>query len=148
MENNISELVQTYIKRKDISSTRKALSRTAYSNRESDFNIFKASYEYAKSELGAELFESYNNEVPTIYIPGEKLSVEDYKKSVSNLMDNFSEKRVIDVLKTGEEVFRPKKLIPPHEPKQPQPLKKAKFIIGAAIVGVGVIIAAILIKNR
>lgn len=148
MNNNISGIVIDYVESKDISSTRKALSRISYSDHPSDFERFKASYEYAKSELGAELFESYNNEVPTIYIPGKKLSVEDYKKSVSNLMDNFSENRVIDVLETGEEVFKPKKPIPPHKPKQPQLSKQAKLIIGVTIVGVGVIIAAILIKNR
>ena len=103
-----------------------------------------------------------------IYSPEKQLTVSDYLESVSNLMENFSEERVNDVIRIAKVIFEykqkpeskptqyvgkienePKKVAPPHSQKNNQKrqnLLKKRILIGAVIVGV-VIIAAVLISQ-
>ena len=168
--NDVNPTILKYTQLRDISTVRTALAKIAYSDNVLAYRRFKDSLEYAQKELGSEnLYVPNSNQLPMIYSPEKQLTVSDYLESVSNLMENFSEERVNDVIRIAKVIFEykqkpeikppqfvgkvdnePKKVAPPHSQKNNQKRKnllKKRMLIGAVIVGV-VIIAAVLIKQN
>lgn len=167
--NDVNPTILKYTQLRDISTVRTALAKIAYSDNVLAYRRFKDSLEYAQKELGSEnLYVPNSNQLPMIYSPEKQLTVSDYLESVSNLMENFSEERVNDVIRIAKVIFEykqkpeikppqfvgkvdnePKKVAPPHSQKNNQKRKnlpKKRILIGAVIVGV-VIIAAVLISQ-
>ena len=165
---SVNPKVIEYTELGDIVAVREVLSKMAYSDNSLAHIQFKDSLNYVKKKLGEEvLYDSHDHEFSLIYDSEKYLTIKDYKASVSNLIENFSERRVKDVLNIAEVVFKTssekeithsvekketqsaKKLVShrqeaPH--KQTDALKK-KILIGVLIVGVAVM-ATIWLFNK
>ena len=99
----IDENTKKYIEAKKIEVVRSNLTGFAYIGDHGAFKTFYETSKYAIKELGGDLFEPDDGNFEEYSKNG--LNRTNYRKTASDLMDNFSRKKYEEVVKIGKAIF-------------------------------------------